>query len=252
MAWIEAGLHATATATGLELSRLTQPLVGLWIVAVAVPLVTWVEIDPVVVHRVASSEIWVVSGLVGVLDNGGVKVIVPVTLAQVMLPVATAPPITVLGVTPLDVEVVEVVVVDACVVLVLLVEVFVEQPESTATSTRGRAKVSDFHVQPRFVSTPPLCAGGPGSHQGRKSPLGPGHGPADRVVGPSRDRGVQADYLTRRKARQGVRQMPARLCLARSYRRVVLGSAWPTASWTSRRLAPASDPVGAARCGCGM
>lgn len=173
MAWIEPGLHATATATGLEVSRLTQPLVGLWIVAVAVPLVTWVLIDPAVVHRVALSEMWVVSGLVGVLDNGGVKVIVPVTSAQVMLPVTTAPPTTVLGVTPVDAEVVEVVVVDACVVLVLLVEVFVEQPESTATSARGRAKVSDFHVQLRFVSTLPLCAGGPGSRQGRKSLVHP-------------------------------------------------------------------------------
>ena len=32
----------------------------------------------------------------------------------------------------------------------------------------------------------------------------------------------------------------SKLCLARSYRLVVRGSAWPAASWTSLRLAPAS------------
>jgi hypothetical protein len=132
----------------LEVSRLTQPFVELWIVAVAVPLVTWVPLDPAVVHPVALSEMWVVSGPVGVLDRGGLNVIVPVTLVQVTLPTATAPPAAVIGVTAEVVEVgevVEVVVVDAFVVLVLFVEVFEEQPESTTTSARGRPKVSDLH-----------------------------------------------------------------------------------------------------------
>jgi len=112
-----------------------------------VPLVTWVPLDPAVVHPVAVSERRVVSGLVPVLDKGGVKVIVPVTLVQVTLPVPTAPPATVMGVTPPATEVVEVVVVDARVVLVLLVEVFEEQPESTTTSARGTTKVSDLHLR---------------------------------------------------------------------------------------------------------
>lgn len=128
----------------MELSRLTHPFVELWIVAVAVPLVTWVPLDPAVVHPVAVSARRVVSGPVGVLDKGGVNVIVPVTLVQVTLPTATAPPAAVVGVAAAAAEVVEVVVVAARVVLVLLVEAFEEQPESTTTSARGTAKASDL------------------------------------------------------------------------------------------------------------
>ncbi|MGD0379618.1 MAG: hypothetical protein ABSC30_06490 [Acidimicrobiales bacterium] len=104
-------------------------------------------LDPAVVHPVAVSERRVVSGLVPVLDSGGEKVIVPVTLVQVTLPVLTTPPAKVMGVTPPAAEVVEVVVVDARVVLVPLVEVFEEQPESTTTSARGTTKVSDLHTR---------------------------------------------------------------------------------------------------------
>ena len=70
--------------------------------------------------------------------------IFPVTSVQVTLPAATAPPATVVGVTPAAVGVVEVVVVDRWIVVVVLVKVFDEHPESTTTSARGTRTGSDL------------------------------------------------------------------------------------------------------------
>jgi len=136
---MELGSHATATATGFEVSRLVQPLVALLMVAVAVALVTWETLDPVVAQPLAVSEIWIVSGLVPASVSGGVKVNMPVRLVQVTLPVATVPPARVLGGTAAAADVVEVLVVGA-----FVLELVEEQPDSTTASARGRARANDM------------------------------------------------------------------------------------------------------------
>jgi hypothetical protein len=144
LAWVVLGAQVMATASGLELSRLVQPLVVLWMVVVAVPLCTTDTLDPVVVHPDALSAIDVVSGLVPELVSGGLKVTVPVTLVHVIEPVATVPPASVVGVAAWPANVVVVVgevVVAASELEVLALE---EQAERMVTSARGRASARAF------------------------------------------------------------------------------------------------------------
>jgi hypothetical protein len=169
LAWTVAGDHATATSTALGVVRLTQLLSGLWMVAVALPPVTAVMFEPVVVQPAAAREMCVVSGLVPVFESGGTKVTVPVTFVHVTLPVATVPPATVLGVTPVaeDAVVLATVVVVGWVVLVEEPEEPEEQLESTATRATGRA-VSTTRMAPRggrrFMR--PISTAGIAPHRG--------------------------------------------------------------------------------------
>jgi hypothetical protein len=91
------GDQAIVMVKARDVIRPVQVLVGLEIVALAVPVVTAGPVDPAVVHPLALRVMAVDSAAVPLFVRGGENVSAPVMPVHVMLPEATAAVVVVVG-----------------------------------------------------------------------------------------------------------------------------------------------------------